>query len=104
MSPDICCLCGAPRRPTQAPVASFGNRLPIVQMREHRDVQRHPSIEVNPQLLVNVSMWRNGGVDTAGRTHMCDDCILVGLHVAKEFVDSSIAALASSPSVGESDQ
>lgn len=93
MNNAICCLCGAPRRPTQAPVESFGNRLPIIQMRDHRDVLRHPEVEMNPQLLVNVSMWRNGGVDTAGRTHMCDDCILVGLHVAKKFVDESIAAL-----------
>lgn len=93
MNNGMCCLCGAPRRPTHAPVESFGNRLPIIHMRDHREVMRHPEIEADPQLLVNVSMWRNGGVDTAGRTHMCDDCILVGLRVAKEWVDASITAL-----------
>lgn len=95
MNNGICCLCGAPRRPTQAPLASFGSRLPPIQMREYRDVQRNPSIEVNPQLLVQVSICRNGGVDTAGRTHMCDECVVVGLRHAKSFVDQSLAALTS---------
>jgi hypothetical protein len=47
--------------------------------------------EESPQLLVSVSMWRNGGTNT--QTHMCDDCVLVGLEHAKQFVDQSIAAL-----------
>ena len=87
------CLCGAPRRPTQAPLSSFGNGNRIVSMREHRDVRRDPELEISPQLLVHVSMYRNGDVDTAGRTHMCDECVLVGLRHAKQFVDESIAAL-----------
>ena len=93
----ICCLCGAPRRPKQAPLASFSNDSRVVHMKEHRDVLRDPEIEMDPQLLVNVSLYRNGGVDTAGRTHMCDDCVLVGLRHAKQFIDQSIAALTAPP-------
>ncbi|WP_349507189.1 hypothetical protein [Agrobacterium pusense] len=48
--------------------------------------------EVSPQLLVNVSIWRNGGT-APGQTHMCDECIVVGLKAAKRFVDESLTAL-----------
>jgi hypothetical protein len=90
-----CCLCGAPRRPTQKPVDGFGNDCRIVQMDQHRPMQ-DGRWEQSPQLLVSVSMWRNGGT-SPGQTHICDDCILVGLRHAKEFVDQSIAALTPQP-------
>lgn len=94
-----CCLCGAPRRPTQKPVESFGNGVPIIQISDHREL-REGRWEESPQMLVSVSMWRNGGT-SPGRTHMCDDCILVGLRHAKQFVDSSIAALSTPSQEGE---
>ena len=47
--------------------------------------------EKSPQLIASVSIWRNGG--TGADTHMCDDCIIVGLKVAKRFVDKSLADL-----------
>jgi hypothetical protein len=86
-----CCLCGAPRRPTQKPVESFGNDIRIVQMADHRPMLEG-RWEDSPQLLVNVSMWRNGGT-APGQTHICDDCLIVGLKHAKHFVDASLAAL-----------
>ena len=85
-----CCLCGAPRRPTQRPVPSFGNNIEIVLMKDHRPLVAG-RWEDSPQLLVNVIMWRNGGTDDS--THMCDDCIVVGLTHAKQFVDRSLEAL-----------
>lgn len=86
-----CCLCGALRRPTQKPVESFGNSVECISMKDHRTLQEG-RWEVNPQLLVSVSMWRNGGTDQ-GQTHICDECIVVGLTAAKRFVDDSLAAL-----------
>jgi len=86
-----CCLCGEPRRPTQKPVDSFGNEVRIVHIADHRPLQEG-RWEVSPQLLVSVSMWRNGGTDS-GSTHICDGCIVVGLRHAKEFVDTSLAQL-----------
>lgn len=87
-----CCLCGAPRRPTQKPVEGFGNNVECIAIGEHRPLQEG-RWETNPQLLVSVSMWRNGGT-AAGQTHICDDCIVVGLEAAKRFVDASLKALA----------
>jgi hypothetical protein len=86
-----CCLCGALRRPTQAPVGSFGNDDHIVYIADHRPLQEG-RWEDRPQLLVFLNIYRNGGV-ARGQTHMCDDCILVGLRHAKKFVDGAIEAL-----------
>lgn len=86
-----CCLCGAPRRPTQKPVESFGNSVECIPVEKHRPLQEG-RWEVSPQLLVSVSMWRNGGA-SPGQTHICDGCIVVGLNAAKAFVDNAISAL-----------
>lgn len=86
-----CCLCGEPRRPTQAPVESFGNNVECLSIKDHREL-KEGRWETSPQLLVNVSMWRNGGT-AVGQTHICDGCIVVGLKAAKRFVDESLAAL-----------
>jgi hypothetical protein len=86
-----CCLCGEPRRPTQKPVDSFGNDCRLVTIGDHREL-KEGRWEVSPQLIVNVSMWRNGGTDS-GNTHICDGCIVVGLQHAKRFVDDSLSAM-----------
>ncbi len=86
-----CCLCGAPRRPTQKPVESFGNNIECISVAAHRPLQEG-RWEVSPQLLVSVSMWRNGGT-SHGETHICDECIVVGLNAAKRFVDNSLEVL-----------
>jgi hypothetical protein len=90
-----CCLCGTPRRPTQKPVPSFGNDVECVTIGEHREL-REGRWEENPQLLVSVSMWRNGGT-ASGQTHICDDCIVIGLKTAKRFVDDALGALGGLP-------
>lgn len=86
-----CCLCGEPRRPTQKPVESFGNSGLVVQIAEHRPLHSE-RWEESPQMIVNVSMWRNGGM-ASGQTHICDGCIVVGLEHAKAFVDSALQSL-----------
>lgn len=87
-----CCLCGALRRPTQVPVEGFGNNVECLLMKDHRPLQEG-RWEESPQMLVSVSMWRNGGTAT-GQTHICDGCIVVGLKAAKQFVDDALQALA----------
>lgn len=89
---DHCCLCGALRRPTQAPLESFGNGVECIVVKDHRPLQPG-RWEESPQMLVSVSLWRNGGT-ARGQTHICDDCVIVGLEAAKRFVDQSIAGLA----------
>lgn len=86
-----CCLCGEPRRPTQKPVESFGNRCEIVVIGQHREL-KEGRWEVSPQMIVNVSMYRNGGTD-CGNTHICDGCFVVGLKRAKDWVDTTLTAM-----------
>lgn len=86
-----CCLCGETRRLTQAPVESFGNDNRIIQMDQHRPMLEG-RWEQSPQMIASVLFYRNGGT-APGQTHICDDCIVVGLHHAKSFVDQSLAAL-----------
>lgn len=91
MDNRICCLCGAARRPTQGPVESLSNKTRIISMRDHRPRQSD-KIETHPQMLVNVCLWRNGGT-APGQTHICEDCLKVGLEEAKRFVDGALNAL-----------
>ena len=86
-----CCLCGARRRPTQKPVEGFSNGVECVPVAGHRPMLEG-RWEASPQLLVSVSMWRNGGT-ARGETHICDGCIVVGLKAAKRFVDDSLETL-----------
>ena len=86
-----CCTCGEKRRPTQAPVPSLNNRMTIVHIAKHRPMLEG-RWEDQPQLLVDVVIRRNGGTDI-GNTHICDGCLLLGLHEAKRWVDKTIADL-----------
>ena len=88
---DHCCCCGEPRRPTQQPVEGFGNDCEIVTMKDHRPM-KPGRWEDSPQLLVSVSIWRNGGT-APGQTHICDGCIVVGLKRAKEFCEKALVGL-----------
>lgn len=85
-----CCLCGEPRKPTQERVESFGTHE-CINIGDHRDLKVE-RWEDRPQMLVSVAMWRNGGT-SAGQTHICDGCIVIGLTAAKQFVDASLASL-----------
>ena len=85
-----CCLCGEPRKPTQKPVESFGN-MECIEIGKHRELQPG-RWEHSPQLLVNVGMWRNGGV-AYGDTHMCDGCIAIGLRAAKRWIDEMLVKI-----------
>jgi hypothetical protein len=87
---EICSCCGVPRRPTQAPVHSFGNSARLISIREHREIDP-TDIEQSPSLTISVSIWRNGGGLTG--EHICDECIVIGLREAKRFVDESLNAL-----------
>lgn len=87
----FCCCCGEPRRTTQSAVASFGNGIEIVHVADHREM-KPGRWENSPQLLVGVTIRRNGGTDP-GNTHICDGCIVVGLKAVKRFVDESLASI-----------
>ena len=80
-----CCLCGEVRLPNQPPTESLSNRTSMLNMKEHREL-KPGRLETSPQLLVNVCLWRNGGT-AEGATHICDECLIVGLEEARKFVE-----------------
>ena len=47
--------------------------------------------EQDPSMLLVVQLYRNGGTDE--HSHICDDCVVVGLRQIKEFVDRSLVAM-----------
>ncbi len=92
---DYCNLCGAPRKPTQAPVHVFRNSVgaEFIRIRRFRPKIGKAMIEESPDLMLSISLYRNGG-GLPGE-HICDDCIIIGLRHAKRFVDETLTALGS---------
>lgn len=80
-----CCLCGEERRPEQRPTEALSMGTQMLIMKEHREL-KPGRWEISPQMLVNVCLWRNGGT-APGATHICDECLIVGLEAAQRFVD-----------------
>lgn len=89
-----CCQCGAVRKPTHAPIASF-RCDEILEIRKYRPINSHPAPgvhnEESPQLIAQFSLYRNGGSDQG--THICDDCFVVGLKFLRERIESDLRAL-----------
>lgn len=101
-----CCLCGQERDRHQVPTEQLSNRVAMLSMKDYREL-KPGRWETSPQLLVNVSMWRNGGT-APGATHICDECLIVGLEEALGFVQrelvvrrAAVAALASAQVKGQ---
>lgn len=84
-----CCLCGTERHPAQKPVESLSNDVRMITMKEHREL-KPGRWEVSPQMLVSVCLWRNGGT-APGATHICDECLVVGLEEVERFVQYQLA-------------
>lgn len=84
-----CCLCGEVRLPHQAPTESLSNQTAMLTMKEHREL-KPGRWETSPQMLVNVGLWRNGGT-ARGATHICDECLIVGLEEARSYVEHELA-------------
>jgi hypothetical protein len=83
-----CCLCGEVRLPHQAPTESLSNQTAMLNMKEHREL-KPGRWETSPQMLVSVCLWRNGGT-ARGATHICDECLIVGLEEARSFVEHEL--------------
>lgn len=84
-----CCLCGEARLPHQAPTESLSNQTAMLSMKEHREL-KPGRWEISPQMLVSVCLWRNGGT-ASGATHICDECLIVGLEEARGYVEHELA-------------
>lgn len=79
-----CCLCGEPRHPHQTPTETLSNGTTMLNMKAHREL-KPGRWEASPQMLVSVCLYRNGGT-ARGATHICDECLIVGLEEARSFI------------------
>lgn len=82
---NYCSCCGA-LRGLSARNQSYSLH-DIVQVADHRPIQRGDGrlFEMSPQIIVHVSVYRNGG-GAATDEHICNDCLLVGIrHALKAF-------------------
>lgn len=83
-----CCLCGEVRLPHQPPTESLSNQTAMLNMKDHREL-KPGRWETSPEMLVSVCLWRNGGT-ARGSTHICDECLIVGLEEARSFVEHEL--------------
>lgn len=81
---DHCSNCGKRRRPVETPRKSwrFDPGCPITPRSEGDDVA---AVEICAQLIIHAHIYRNGGA--GDDTHLCDDCLRVGLRIIKAEVD-----------------
>lgn len=86
--PNHCWTCGKPRR--LAPVrGSWGLSLtPLVP--RTGDPSHRPAQQTN-DLICSVSIYRNGGTNES--THLCDDCLGVGLRALKVRIDDLLGEI-----------
>lgn len=86
---DRCCTCGRPRGLTQRR-ASWGLQCPTVIVPRTNNPDDKPW-QITNDLIYTAAVWRNGGSDET--THVCDDCIRVGLRAIKLKVDELLGEI-----------
>lgn len=84
-----CCLCGEARHPHQPPTETLSNGTAMLNIAGHREL-KPGRWETSPQLLVSVCLYRNGGT-AKGATHICDECLIVGLEEARSFIQYELS-------------
>lgn len=82
-----CATCGKKRRPLEARRESWGTRLPTQLVPWPAVPEGRPCQSVN-DLIVGAQVYRNGG--TSEDTHLCDDCLRIGLRAIKAAVDEAL--------------
>lgn len=86
---DRCCTCGRPRG--LAPKrADWGLQCPTAIIPHTPNPAEHGD-QITNDIICNAGVWRNGGSDQD--THLCDECIRVGLRVIKLKVDELLGAI-----------
>lgn len=86
---DRCCTCGRPRGLAQRR-SDWGLNCPTVIVPRTGNPEDKPW-QITNDLICNAGIWRNGGSDET--THICDDCIRIGLRHIKLKVDELLGTL-----------
>lgn len=89
MDSKHCATCGRPRG-LSLQRASWDLKCPTVIVPRTGNPEDAPAQTTN-DLIYNAAVWRNGG--TSDRTHLCDDCLRIGLRAIKVRVDELLGAL-----------
>ena len=78
-----CWLCGRPQGLAQRRESwSLDCKLALVPRTDNPDDK---PAQITNDLIINAAIWRNGGSDQK-TTHICDDCLRVGLRAIKVAV------------------
>lgn len=86
---DRCWTCGRPRGLAQLR-ASWHLRMPLVMIPRTDNPDDRPAQTLN-DLICSVSIFRNGG--TSESTHLCDDCLRVGVRAIKVRLDELLGEI-----------
>ncbi len=86
---DRCCTCGRPRGLAQRR-QSWGLDCPTVLVPRTGNPEDRPW-QITNDLICNAGVWRNGGSND--KTHICDECIRIGLRHIKLKVDELLGTL-----------
>ena len=86
---DFCATCGQPRG--LSPLRhSWGLGCPTVIVPRTDEPGHHPW-QITNDLIYNAGVWRNGG--TNEETHLCNDCLRIGLRAIKLEVDELLKSV-----------
>lgn len=69
---------------------SWGLQCPTVLVPRTGDPNDRPA-QITNDLIYNAGVWRNGG--TGSDTHLCDDCLRIGLRAIKLKVDALLESI-----------
>lgn len=81
-----CAACGQARKPLEQRRGSWGTKIPTRLV--PRDEAKGKPWQVVNDLIVHAGVYRNGGTNES--THLCDDCLRIGLRAIKAEVDTAL--------------
>jgi len=81
---DFCSTCGKPRGTLEPRRESWGLDCRTAMVPRSDDPTMKPW-QISNDLIFNAAVWRNGG--TSEESHLCDDCLRIGLRAIKLEVD-----------------
>jgi hypothetical protein len=90
MNSLYCCQCGASRPLTRERSTGFSLN-DVFSMAKLKPIERCRENEIDPQVIVSVQVYRNGGTDY-DRTHICDDCQRVVLVKIRDRLNGVLAS------------
>lgn len=86
---DFCCVCGQPRGLAQRR-ESWGLKCPTALIPRSANPEHRPW-QITNDVIYSAGVWRNGGADE--KTHICDECLRIGLREIKLHIDELLGSI-----------